>query len=245
MPLANLGSNLYSFNPTEIQDQEQGIARMDHTFGDKDALWGTLLFDHEPTTHTLSFYGANVPGFGEIDNSATKMFMAAWNHTFSPTALNELRLSYVRFNSDEVAPTNPALPSSFGFTGINPQFPSSAGAPAIYVNGLFNLGFSPYGPQPDINNTYQINDNFSKVAGTHTLKFGFAGQRYQVTNPYEAFNSGMFDFGGTGHIAPAIPARISCWAFRIITCRTAAVFRIFAPTNTICTRKTVGRCGRI
>ncbi len=198
LPLPNLGSNSYSFNPTQIQDEEQGIARLDHTFNNKDALWGTLFFDHLPTTHTLPFFGATLPGFGEIDSGSSKLFMAAWNHTFSPSALNELRLSYVRYNSQSVAPLNPTLPSSLGFTGINPQFSSNAGVPAINITGFFNLGFSPYGPQPDINNTYQINDNFSKIAGSHTLKFGFAGHRYQVTNPYEYANSGMFSFGGTG-----------------------------------------------
>jgi len=205
VPLPNLGSNLYSFNPTQIGDEEQGIARIDHTFSDKDALWGTLLFDNAPTTHTLSFFGANVPGFGELDTSASKMFMNAWNHTFSPTALNEFRLSFVRYNSKTTAPVNPTLPASLGFTGITPQFSASAGAPAIDVTGLFNLGFSPYGPVPDINNTYQINDNFSKVAGTHTLKFGFAGRRYQVTNPYEYANSGMFSFNGAGKYSTGDP----------------------------------------
>ena len=133
------------------------------------------------------------------------MFMSAWNHTFSPTALNELRLSFVRYNSKTTAPVNPTLPASLGFTGITPQFSASAGAPAIYVTGLFNLGFSPYGPVPDINNTYQINDNFSKVAGTHTLKFGFVGRRYQVTNPYEYANSGMFSFNGAGKYTTGDP----------------------------------------
>src|SRR5581483_10645411 len=37
-----------------------------------------------------------------------------------------------------------------------------------------------------------------KVIGAHTLKLGFDGIRYQVTNPYEAFNSGYFNFSGTG-----------------------------------------------
>lgn len=198
VPLPNLGLNSYSFNPEQIQDDEQGIARIDHTLNDKDALWATLFFEHSPTTHTESFYGATVPGFGEVDEFASKLFAAAWNHTLSATALNEFRLSYVRYNSSSVAPLNPMQPSSLGFTGITPQFPSNAGIPAIDVTGYFNLGFSPYGPQPDINNTYQVNDNFSKVAGAHTLKFGFTGRRYQVTNPYEAFNSGFFSFGGAG-----------------------------------------------
>jgi hypothetical protein len=198
VPLPNLGTNIYSFNPTQVGDEEQGIARIDHTFNDRDALWGTLFFDNSPTTHDLSFLGGSLPGFGEIDASSSKLFMAAWNHTFSPTALNELRLSYVRYNSNSVAPLQSVPPSSLGFTGITPQFSANAGAPAIKVTGLFSLGFSPYGPQPDINNTYQVNDNFSKIAGNHTMKFGFDGLRYQVTNPYEYANSGLFNFGGSG-----------------------------------------------
>jgi hypothetical protein len=205
VPLPNLGTNTYSFNPTQIGSDEQGIARIDHTFNDKDALWGTLFFGNSPTTHSQSYIGATLPGFGEIDAFSSKLFMAAWNHTFSPTALNEFRLSYVRYNSNLVAPLKSVQPSSLGFTGITPQFSANAGAPAIKVTGLFSLGFSPYGPQPDINNTYQINDNFSKIAGSHTLKFGFDGRRYQVTNPYEYANSGLFGFGGSGNYSTGNP----------------------------------------
>jgi hypothetical protein len=207
VPLPNLGTSSYSFNPIQVGHEEQGIARIDHTFNDKDALWGTLFFDNFPTSHDVPFFSAigTLKGFSEIDASASKLFTAAWNHTFSPTALNELRLSYVRYNFIGVAPSNPVLPSSLGFTGITPQFPNASGAPAVKVTGLFNLGFSPFGPQPDINNTYQVNENFSKTAGSHTLKFGFDGRRYQVTNPYEAFNSGLFNFGGTGNYSTGDP----------------------------------------
>ena len=198
VPLPNLGTNLYSFNPTQVGEEEQGIARLDHTFNEHDAVWGTLFFDNSPTTHDLSFLGATLPGYGESDQFSEKMFTTAWNHTFSPSALNELRLSYVRYNSNLVAPVNSVQPSSLGFTGITPQIAASAGAPDIKIAGLFTLGFSPYGPQPDINNTFQANENFSKVAGAHTLKFGSDGIRYQVTNPYEFANSGLFNFTGVG-----------------------------------------------
>src|SRR5262249_47344479 len=121
VPLPNLG-NTYSFNPTQTGDEEQGIARIDHTWNDRDSLSGTLFFDNYPTTHDLSFQGASFPGFGETDALSEKMFTASWNHVFSPSALNELRLSYVRYNTNSVSPTNPVLPSSLGFTGITPQF---------------------------------------------------------------------------------------------------------------------------
>src|SRR5579871_5057761 len=205
IPLPNLGGNLYSFNPVQTSNVEQGLARLDHTWRDKDAFWANLFFNDVAATHTLPFAGATLPGFGETDPLSSKHFVAAWSHTFNPTTLNELRLSYVRLNSNGTAPVNPALPSSFGFTGITPQFPSGASAPAISVAGLFNVGFTPAGPQPVIDNTYQVDDNFSKVVSNHTLKFGFAGRRYQVTTPYEALNDGSFSFSGNGAYSTGDP----------------------------------------
>jgi len=197
VPRANLGSSLFTFNPIQTVQDEQGIARVDHTFGNKDMLWVSLFFDDIPVTHDLPFLGSTLPGFPEGDPETEKMFTADWTHTFSPTTLNEFRVSYERFNYQAVTPINSALPSSFGFTGITPEFPNNAGMPYVNVIGYFNLGQSPFGPQPAITNTYQLHDDFSKVVGSHTLKFGFDGRRYQVYNPYEAFNNGDFTFGAT------------------------------------------------
>jgi len=198
VPLPNLGGSLYSFNPVETQDLEQGLFRVDHTISEKDMVWGYAFWQHSPTIHTLSFLGGSLPGNGENDTSFSTEAVGAWSHTFNPTTLNEFRLSFIRFNYHAVSPTNVELPSSLGFTGITPQFPGTASAPFISVLGYFNLGFSPDGPQPAVDNTYQIDDNFSKVVGNHTMKFGFDGRRYEVNNPYEYENNGSFSFGGAG-----------------------------------------------
>ena len=60
---------------------------------------------------------------------------------------------------------------------------------------------------PRSTNTYQLHDDFSKVVGNHTLKFGFDGRRYQVYNPYEAFNNGDFSFGGNRPYSTGNPGR--------------------------------------
>ncbi|MGB6941674.1 MAG: carboxypeptidase regulatory-like domain-containing protein [Bryobacteraceae bacterium] len=206
VPLPNLGGNLYSFNPVETEDVEQGLFRVDHTIGNKDSVWGYMFFQHTPAAHTLSFYGSSLPGYGEDDVSFSTQAVAAWSHTFNPTTLNEFRVAYSRFNYKDVNPTNVVQPSALGFTGITPQFPSVASAPAIDLTGYFNLGFSPYGPQPVIDNTYQLDDNFSKVVGNHTLKFGFDGRRYEVNDSYDAQNNGDFTFGGAGTYTTSDPA---------------------------------------
>jgi hypothetical protein len=205
VPLPNLGGSLYSFNPVQVQDDEQGLFRVDHTIGSKDSIWAYALWEHDPVIHTLSFLGGTLPGNGENDTSFSTQAVAAWTHTFSPTALNEFRVAFIRFNYAAVTPTNIELPSSLGFTGINPQFPQSASAPFIGVTGYFNLGFSPDGPQPALDNTYQLDDNFSKVVGNHTLKFGFDGRRYEVNNPFEANNNGSYTFGGAGTYSTGDP----------------------------------------
>lgn len=198
VPLPTLPGGLYGYNPVQTQKQNQGIARIDETVSNKDTVWGSLFLQNSPVIHSLPFDGSTLPGFGEQDSSFTTQLVGAWNHTFNSNTLNELRLAFTRFNYKDVSPTSPALPSSFGFQGITPQFPNSSSMPFVSVAGFFNLGFSPYGPQPVVENTYQLDDNFSKVHGSHTFKFGFDGRRYEVDNPYESFNNGQFEFQGGG-----------------------------------------------
>lgn len=196
VPLPNFGSNLYTFNPITTRVQDQGIMRVDHTMA-HDTIWFTGFWENTPTTDTLPFTGSTLPGFGDTNQRFYTLMTASWTHTLSPTTINEVRASYLRFNYQAVIPQSPVLPSTLGFN-INPQNAAAAGIPYVSVTGLFALGFSTNGPQPRIDSTYELTDNFSKVVGTHTLKFGYDGKRYQVNNPFYGRNNGSFTFGGTG-----------------------------------------------
>ncbi len=198
VPAPNLGTNQYLFTPITIQTQDQGLFRFDHTFSEKDAVWGSGFWENTPSTDALPFTGSSLPGFGEIAQRHYTQGTAAWNHTFNPTTLNEFRVGFTRFNFVAVDPQQVVQPSSLGFTGINPQDPQGAGAPFIGITGFFNLGFSTNGPQPRIDTTYELTDNFSKIVGRHTFKFGYDGRRFQVNNPFFGNNNGNFSFGGNG-----------------------------------------------
>jgi hypothetical protein len=65
------------------------------------------------------------------------------------------------------------------------------------VSGFFVLGGTNNGPQPRIDSNYQIEDNFSKVFGHHTLKLGWDGRRFNVWNIFDASNSGSYAFSST------------------------------------------------
>ena len=64
--------------------------------------------------------------------------------------------------------------------GIHTGLPTSAeGVPFIDVGGGFTIGNNFNGQLPQTGNTYQFSDNFSKIIGSHSLKFG-GDVRYQM-----------------------------------------------------------------
>src|SRR5580704_13345241 len=118
--------------------------------------------------------GFNVAGKGQtysVDLGATK--------TLSSASVNEFRLGYFRldtlFNQPQGG-TGVTL-SGLGFAsgangapGIVPLVPALEGVPEIDFND-FVIGV-PSRANGLIDNIYQIVDNYSRIVGTHTLKFG-------------------------------------------------------------------------
>jgi len=206
VPPPNTGSSQFTFTPTNTSDANQGIVRIDHNISSKDLLWGSAIFNQNNATQGLPFTGANLPGFSSFSTAGTKNFTIAESHTFNSTTQNEFRLGYFRLNFQAVEPQKPVLPSALGFTGITPNNTAAAGAPTIAVSGLFTLGFSDNGPQPRKDQNYQITDNFSKIIGKHTLKFGFDARRFTVDNPFFFLNNGHFDFNGGGSFSTGVSA---------------------------------------
>jgi hypothetical protein len=196
VPTPTVGNN-FEFNPVVAAKDDQYLARIDHALTSRDAIWGYFLFENYSDNEALPFLGATVPGFAQTDAEHWQQYTLAWNHTFSPTAINEARAGYTRLNFSSVLPATPTAPSSVGFN-IAPQLATGEGLPVVDVTGLFDLGFSTDGPQPRIDQTYQFTDNFTKILGPHALKFGFEMRRFEVYNPFSSRNDGFFNFGAAG-----------------------------------------------
>lgn len=68
------------------------------------------------------------------------------------------------------------------------------GVPYMSVNGGFTIGNNYEGQLPQTGNTYQFSDNYSKIIGNHSLKFG-ADFRIQQFNQLLYYNiNGWFTF---------------------------------------------------
>jgi hypothetical protein len=192
VPAANNGQNGYNFPSVSATTTNQYLGRMDYSLNPKNTFTFVGLYQKSATTGTIPFTGASLPGFGEIDSSTVQQYTFDYVHQFSATLLNDFAVHYTRFNYQAVTPENVVSPSSLGFN-ISPQDAAAASVPTIST--YFTLGFSTNGPQPRIDQNYQLDENVSKSFGHHNLKFGYDGRKFQVTNPFNANNSGSYGFG--------------------------------------------------
>ncbi len=117
--------------------------------------------------------------------------------TLGNTAVNEARIAYTRLhtvNFSTGGDLGPSVLEGLGFTGIVPVQPAYAGVPGINFNN-FSTGNSG-APSPIFQNTYQGLDNFSKVMGTHTMKFG-GDVRYTQQIWKNLGSNGSYTFSGS------------------------------------------------
>lgn len=195
IPQPNYLGAFDAFNTADTGAADQGIIRADWTPTSRDTIWASGIFQSSPFVNTLSFGGGSFPGFASNQAEHFKIFSSSYTHTFNANTLNELRVGYYRFDFAAVEPQNPALPSSFGFTGIVPQNTSAPGFPYLSI-GSFTLGNSYEGPQPRLDTNLSYNDNFTRIIGNHSLKLGASYEQFRVDNPFAYLNNGYYFFDG-------------------------------------------------
>jgi hypothetical protein len=196
VPAPNNGTTGYAFNETTIQTAYQEDGRVDFNPNSKNQLSFVGIYNFSGTANTIPFSGATVPGFGDGSVVHSQQYSFDYVHQFGPTAVNDFGLHWTRLNFKASFPQQIVQPSSVGFS-ITPQDKSASTVPQLSVSGFFTVGGTNNGPQPRIDSNYQVEDNFSKVLGHHSLKFGYDGRRFNVWNLFDASNSGAYAFNNT------------------------------------------------
>ena len=147
--------------------------------------------------YTVNPYGSgNIPGYATAVPGRAQQINLSDTKSIGPTTVNELRLNFTRYafsSGEPVGGVGPSL-SSFGITGVIPVDTALEGVPNVCTNE-WCLGVYAY-PEKQTNNTYQVIDNFSKVLGTHTLKFGGEFHSSQINLFDHGANDGSWSFTG-------------------------------------------------
>ncbi len=204
IPAPNTGTTTFatsSYNQT-LRDDKAG-SRIDWN-----TRWGLMsayyFIDdfYLVNPYPVAQSGASVPGFAAATTGRAQLLSLSDTKSFGATMVNELHLSYMRDN------TNIGQP--IGGTGVSlasQGFVNADGSDSIVAldpkgQSVENVNFNAYSIGAaanqliQTNNTYQVIDIFSKVLGTHTMKFGAEFHADQVNATAIAQFNGNFVFAG-------------------------------------------------
>ncbi|HUO33516.1 MAG TPA: carboxypeptidase regulatory-like domain-containing protein [Candidatus Acidoferrum sp.] len=218
--VAPYGAGTVSYVPNEQEYVNQFTVRFDHKLTNTQQLSVYYYFTNDSDTVPFSDFqaaGANLPGFGALTSTRAQQWNISHTWTIGSSAVNEFRFNYFREGEGNTNhPLNTlasihdacgsAVPASNCFNdpanpllGITTNIPGHMGVPFVSVSGGFVIGNNSEGELPQVGNTFQWTDNFTKTFGSHTVKFGGDVRRAQF-NQFLYYNiNGAFDvIGGSG-----------------------------------------------
>jgi Carboxypeptidase regulatory-like domain len=213
-PGAHGGNNFSYLDQNPVNRWEQ-TEKVDYSISDNTKL--TVSFTHQSETdyHPVQVWWApswSLPYPSPlVAPTKANVVMANATHVFSPSLTNETVFTYARY-INPITPQNPTAidPATYGF-----NVPGLFGAKRTQIPNLIswggNGGFAGYDTQAIFGGGFNggafgglksvpaIYDNLSKVAGTHTMKFGFYwDSNGNVGSSGQPFN-GTYDFETYGN----------------------------------------------
>jgi hypothetical protein len=224
IPSANVNGSGFNYSTSAFErkqrDDKIGL-RVDYntsSFGTISAYWhGDDSTVHDPFPSSgATVASPTIGAYSALSRSRSQVVVLSDTKSFGSTAVNEFRFSYLRSAARLFAPVggreangSPITLASLGFVaptgsgatfngGIAPIAPQFEGVPAIsFASNLSgtNIGVPQDTPKA-FNNTFQWQDNFSKVLGRHSFKFG-GNFHYDQINERNLFGeNGAFTFDG-------------------------------------------------
>lgn len=145
----------YITSSTSNFSKNQYNGRLDANLTQKDRIGFAIYWVPQNTTFNNGNRTFDVFHHTQINEA----YSAIWNHTFSPTMLNEFRVNAAGWNWNEIA--------------SNPQSP--VGFPVDNIDTIGTITIENFGPNVGsiLNQwTYSFKDVATKIIGPHTIKFG-------------------------------------------------------------------------
>ncbi len=187
------------------RDEDSLLAKIDHVFSESNRLSGRYVYQQTDNPNAI----AVIRDFGTRIPTRSQNIALNDTHTFSPTTLLDVRLSWNRQLLKELGPrgeTNYDVERELGVRVPTSARPGTLenGIPQVAITGFATMGDSLVVPlvQPDEN--YQIVAALSKLKGKHNLKAGIDFRRARSARFQGNFINGSISFepgnaGGSGH----------------------------------------------
>lgn len=160
------GVGLSSFSVPAHYEEDQLISSIDYTHSARQRVSLKMFFATLPSS--LPFSGANLPGFGEINEKSNMNLSASHTLVLTNTSVNEARFGYSR-NRMVQRPVEPISAADIGM--VNPV-DGLPGVPFVGVSGLFSIGPAQNNDQYTFINSFEFTDTLSMTRGRHALRVG-------------------------------------------------------------------------
>jgi hypothetical protein len=158
-------------------NKQNVVVGIDYNPSDADQVRGRWIYNRYNGIDT----NAQLPVFYTTVPDNRYLLAVSEFHTFSPTLLNEFRVSYDHKNNNYPV-------GDFKFPGLD-QFPN-----LTFDDLNLQVGPDSSTPQGYIQGTLQFTDNISKTLGRHTLKAGYNFQDIIASNSFIQRARGDYDY---------------------------------------------------
>jgi hypothetical protein len=177
-----------------INNDNEYLGKLDYVISSRDTVSGTFTAHDNKATNP--FYSADVSGYNAANFLQTYSGNINYSHVFTPSLLNEARITAVRTVADDSVPLGSLQSATPAALGIDITPDLVTGPPVLYFANGLTIGYSPYGPTTFASTIYSYYDNLTWTKGRHNMKFGFNFSPYQNNTQYDFFGNGSFSFYG-------------------------------------------------
>jgi Carboxypeptidase regulatory-like domain/TonB dependent receptor len=197
--------------PVRSETRNNFDVRVDHTFSNKDSMFGRFSYENQPSFIPPPFDNV-LDGGGFFDGNEDFSYRSvalSETHVFDSTHVNEFRFGYNRINAHRYQVNfNENVSAQLNYPGV-PFEPGTfnGGLPALtFSDGSApELGSSGFLPSIEKQNSYVFTDNFTWIKGRHSLKFGteIRFEQFTIFQPSASRGTADFNTGFTDN--PAAP----------------------------------------
>jgi hypothetical protein len=165
-------SNNFNANTTEPDNSHQFDIKGDYQFTNGDRVFLRESFQRRDLTAPSP--GTQFIQIGDVNAKSRNHNSAiGYNHTFSQTAVNEFRVGFNRFYTQDFGNDIGTNENTvLGIPNGNDKAFGATGLGNFQIGNIVNTGSQGWTNSHRISNSFQITDNFTKSLGRHTLTLG-------------------------------------------------------------------------
>ena len=169
-------------------NEHHGMVRVDHNFSNTHSVFARYVIDD--SSSQVPYFGTPpgtyIPGFPVLHLARNQYLTVQDRRSLGHEWFNELRFGINRTTaSSSSVVSHPELSIS-----LLPNRPFGM----LNIAGISLVGNSPLLPLGDFSTVYQVQDQFSRAVGHHTLKSGAEFRRIQSNGPLDFAAVGLYTF---------------------------------------------------